>query len=207
MAYKLIEQHKIGDTVYEMWSMQVLWGRHAGAERIVYKANTRRIAKSLYDHRVRGVQFPKVELGTCQICLRQIGVTTGTIAHHGYQRPHQGWQTASCMGAKFRSLELACDAIPHAINRLRDYVASLRGELSGLINDPPAMLGRRDAYGKIRQTYFMPEGFDTQTDPASYRLGYESLYWSKRRTIAEHIKYAQADIQTLTERLASWRPA
>ncbi len=37
---------------------------------------------------------------TCQICGRPIFAELGVIAHHGYQRPGDGWQTASCVGAR-----------------------------------------------------------------------------------------------------------
>lgn len=37
---------------------------------------------------------------TCQICGRRIFAETGKIAHHGYERPGGGWQTASCRGAR-----------------------------------------------------------------------------------------------------------
>ena len=36
----------------------------------------------------------------CQCCGRAILAKLGTIAHHGYERPDYGYQTASCMGAK-----------------------------------------------------------------------------------------------------------
>lgn len=36
----------------------------------------------------------------CQICGRAILAYTGLIAHHGYTRPGDGWQTASCHGAR-----------------------------------------------------------------------------------------------------------
>jgi hypothetical protein len=37
----------------------------------------------------------------CQCCGRRILAKRGLIAHHGYTRPGQGWQTASCMGAGY----------------------------------------------------------------------------------------------------------
>lgn len=37
---------------------------------------------------------------TCQICGRPIFAETGLIAHHGYQRPGEGYQTESCQGAR-----------------------------------------------------------------------------------------------------------
>ncbi len=37
---------------------------------------------------------------TCQICGRPIFAEVGVVAHHGYQRPGDGWQTDSCFGAR-----------------------------------------------------------------------------------------------------------
>ncbi len=37
---------------------------------------------------------------TCQICARAIFAESGLIAHHGYKRPGDGQQTASCYGAR-----------------------------------------------------------------------------------------------------------
>jgi len=37
---------------------------------------------------------------TCQICDRSILANSGVVAHHGYTRPGNGWQTGSCPGAR-----------------------------------------------------------------------------------------------------------
>jgi hypothetical protein len=55
---------------------------------------------------------------TCQICERGILADTGLIAHHGYERPGDGWQTASCFGARELPFEVSRDV-------LGVYVASL----------------------------------------------------------------------------------
>ncbi len=55
---------------------------------------------------------------TCQICGRQIHAAKGLIAHHGYQRPQHGWQTASCYGARYRPFEVSSA-------RLQEYLASI----------------------------------------------------------------------------------
>lgn len=57
---------------------------------------------------------------TCQCCARQIFAETGTIAHHGYERPGWGYQTASCMGAKFLPFEVSRDRLGDLIVMLKD---------------------------------------------------------------------------------------
>lgn len=59
---------------------------------------------------------------TCQVCERRILANKGIIAHHGYQRPYEGWQTASCMGARHLPFEASRE-------RLKDFIEVLEGIL------------------------------------------------------------------------------
>lgn len=47
----------------------------------------------------------------CQICERDILADLGMIAHHGYTRPGDGWQTSSCMGARELPFEVSRDVL------------------------------------------------------------------------------------------------
>jgi hypothetical protein len=144
--------------------------------------------------------------GTCQICLRSIGTKTGHIAHHGYKRPGHGWQTSSCFGAKWRPLEVACDAIPRAIEGLILHSGRQAVMQTEMITNPPAELSSKDAYGKVRRVFTKPEGFNTGVKPVTYKPGYESLFWMKIQSITSELKACIEDIGFLTERLASWKP-
>lgn len=58
---------------------------------------------------------------TCQICGRSIKAKNGSIAHHGYRRPGEGWQTSSCMGARYAPLEVSYDVLePHVAGVARE---------------------------------------------------------------------------------------
>lgn len=77
---------------------------------------------------------PSVEEGrlTCQCCGRPILANTGKIAHHGYQRPGEGWQTASCPGAQHLPFEVSRDELGRyieALNRRHDHLV---GQLEAL---------------------------------------------------------------------------
>lgn len=61
-----------------------------------------------------------MKITTCQICERLIKANTGVIAHHGYQRPGDGWQTGSCFGARALPLQLSRDRLGEWIAALRD---------------------------------------------------------------------------------------
>lgn len=66
---------------------------------------------------------------TCQICGRAIHANTGKIAHHGYQRPGHGYQTASCPGAQHVPFELSRDILERYIEQLHRRHDSLEGTL------------------------------------------------------------------------------
>lgn len=61
---------------------------------------------------------------TCQCCGRAIFAETGVIAHHGYQRPGGGWQTASCSGARELPFEVSREALGRLIESLRRWEAT-----------------------------------------------------------------------------------
>lgn len=62
---------------------------------------------------------PNKLVKTCPCCFRQIAVQGGTMAHHGYERPGMGWQTASCPGIRFRPLEVSTDGLVWVINAIK----------------------------------------------------------------------------------------
>jgi hypothetical protein len=72
---------------------------------------------------------------TCQCCGRDILAETGVIAHHGYERPGDGYQTASCPGAKELPFEVSRDglgrhivAMKASVERNRVYLAKVQAE-------------------------------------------------------------------------------
>lgn len=67
----------------------------------------------------------------CQCCGRAILANLGSIAHHGYERPGSGWQTASCFGAKRLPWEVDRSAVADLIKFLK---ASLEGQIKSREN-------------------------------------------------------------------------
>jgi hypothetical protein len=100
---------------------------------------------------------------TCQCCSGRILANTGVIAHHGYQRPSEGWQTASCFGAR---------ALPFEVDRSR------LGELIVAIDQRLRMqrAGRADV---IAEKYAIERGF------ADYSA---AKIWNGRRHVTPDIK-------------------
>lgn len=69
---------------------------------------------------------------TCQCCAHGILANTGVIAHHGYQRPGLGWQTASCPGAREVPFEVSRDWLGKHIEGQRQRLEGLRRHLARL---------------------------------------------------------------------------
>ena len=93
---------------------------------------------------------------TCQICGRPILAETGVIAHHGYQRPGEGWQTSSCFGARHLPFEVSRD-------RLGEYIAMIQTQLAGLFRTHTAVTNDES---EIRVTY-RDKKFETESFWAS----------------------------------------
>ena len=63
---------------------------------------------------------------TCQCCGRAILAETGLIAHHGYERPYEGYQTASCFGARHLPFEVSRDRLGQEIELVKSQLAERR---------------------------------------------------------------------------------
>jgi hypothetical protein len=74
---------------------------------------------------------------TCQCCGRAILAETGVIAHHGYERPDYGYQTASCMGAR---------ELPFEVDRavLGKMIIFMKGELDRRIKHRASIKGEKE---------------------------------------------------------------
>lgn len=53
---------------------------------------------------------------TCACCFRAVALSGQTMAHHGYQRPGDGNQTASCGGVQFKPLEVSSAGLQWVLN-------------------------------------------------------------------------------------------
>lgn len=60
---------------------------------------------------------------TCQCCGRAILANKGLIAHHGYERPGTGWQTSSCMGARYLPFQVNRDRLGDMIEVIKSMIA------------------------------------------------------------------------------------
>lgn len=176
----------------------------------------------------------KANASHCQICARGILSNTGLVAHHGYQRPGDGWQTASCMGARYRPYEVACDALPPAIESVKAHIARTEKALAHWQAEPPQGIrcdrektNRTNAWDKYRVEWSVirpanfdptaPVGFENQApwdsmpDARSsygYRpcdlRTYAAVYDGKIKGLAHDIEASKQTLAYFEKRLAEW---
>lgn len=124
---------------------------------------------------------------TCQVCGREIKAKKGIIAHHGYKRPEQGWQTDSCIGARQLPYEKSRDIIPKAIQTIQLFIKS-KEYIIEQVNQ-----------NKIE----VPSIFNKVTKPT------DSLYEVRKKEYLTKldygIKYAVREIERLQKRYDDWK--
>ena len=144
---------------------------------------------------------------TCQICGRYIKAKSGIIAHHGYKRPGDGWQTASCAGAKHLPYEVSCDLLPPAIVSIKAYILLREAKLVEHINNPPKMLivMKGHAFNKKPVEVQLPETFDAKNPPCCVGMySYEGEHSDIKRKLQQDIKYSKMDLEYMEDRLKNW---
>lgn len=100
------------------------------------------------DARARKARLSK----TCQICNRAIFAELGMIAHHGYKRPGEGWQTPSCPGARCLPYETDREVLGAYIVTLENWRASLDVSRQKIVDEVnPIRREESDWYFKNRK--------------------------------------------------------
>ena len=159
---------------------------------------------------------------TCQICARTIKLKDGpNLAHHGYQRPGSGWQTASCWGARELPYEVSCDVLKRWVIELAKQRDAARGRAEGTVEKlylKVASDWRKARHDPTRETYETVTEATLGETLAKYpRMGdyhgaaYKPLTWAHlveryrhdQRTQAEHAEMERRDQQA---RLDAWKP-
>lgn len=85
---------------------------------------------------------PSKVVKTCAVCFRPIAVVGETMAHHGYKRPGEGWQTASCAGVRFKPLEVSSEGLRWLIGALRERHEGLGQSYEQRATHPEFLLHR-----------------------------------------------------------------
>jgi len=146
---------------------------------------------------------------TCQICGRAIKSKNGLIAHHGYKRPGQGWQTSSCFGARFRPYEVACDALPIAIERAEKWKADKEDRLADWLTNPPDTIlfqPQRHGYPSGEPIVMnRPIDYDTHNNRCWTPRTYDAEFKSLRNRWTADIKNCEIDLEFMHKRVQNWK--
>lgn len=136
---------------------------------------------------------PNKLVKTCPVCFRRIAVLRGTMAHHGYQRPGQGWQTASCPGIRFKPLEVSSEGLEWLIATLRERLAGLKNSHANQATHPEFLIAKRTYNGKAEKI--------TRDDPLWPRLFARHI-----AEIESEMESLERELPTLDKMLADWKP-
>ncbi len=146
-----------------------------------------------------------LKVATCQVCGRAIKASTGVLAHHGYQRPGDGWQTRSCAGARSLPYELSCDALQPEIEKTTSWIAGAEIALVEFAAAPPEHLTyQRGTWRKETVKVGRPENFDPHMAESTGRNDYATLFCAEKSNRAKKISFAGVYRKHLKTRLAEW---
>lgn len=154
---------------------------------------------------------------TCQCCFRKYLANTGTIAHHGYQRPGDGYQTASCMGAKYSPLEVDRDRLGTLINALKAQVDLMLEIRTNIWDEKVGITLEYTAFEVDRRTVkhqfelkVTRENFDeirNEHQPACIKYGwldFQTVYEREIQRRDRAIKMVTDDLKNCTEKYQNW---
>ncbi|CAB5514513.1 hypothetical protein LMG26857_03572 [Achromobacter anxifer] len=136
---------------------------------------------------------PNKVVKTCPVCFRPIAVVNGAMAHHGYQRPGMGYQTASCNGVIFPPLEVSNAGLVWLIGSLRKRLEEQEQAYRDRASKPEYLMARRERTGPLEKI--------SRGDPMWSRLF--SRYVAE---IQQEIGAINHALPELDKRLAEWKP-
>jgi hypothetical protein len=152
---------------------------------------------------------------TCQCCGRGIFAATGTIAHHGYERPGGGYQTASCFGAKALPWEVSRNRLGELVTMLKRQLENQRASRSAVIAETGDVRHLYSVKGKFeresRTVWFNRATFESvkADKPEAFKVNpsadfefYKTADVSGRDAA---IKRTKADIVHFTARFDGWK--
>jgi len=132
--------------------------------------------------------------GTCSCCFRNIAVTAGTMAHHGYERPGWGMQTSSCAGIKFPNLEKSTEGLVWLIDQAEKRIDLLEATLAHPDEIASVWVpNRTDNRLPGKKVERGDEGFDRHLRNHLNRLRSEVVL------VKSHLVFGQEALKTWTE--------
>lgn len=146
---------------------------------------------------------------TCQICGRSIKAKHGLIAHHGYKRPQWGFQTDSCLGARYAPYEESRERLVEVMELFEAHIKEEEVAFKTFQENPPETITvrvRKSSWDKegTEVVYTRPENFTPNGYSGSIPRTYANAYDLKRRQWETSIKAAKKEYEFLDQRFARW---
>lgn len=153
---------------------------------------------SLKAHIVKGREpnpNPKLEnpnkiVRTCACCFRQIAVQGNRMVHHGYERPWDGMQTASCNGIRYKPLERSDEGLRAIITGTENHISRRENELAE--KDSKTTLSVKNSKGQFIDLTPEHKGWEAALDDWERRVKYD-------------IRNCKGMVVALKDKLAGWK--
>lgn len=157
---------------------------------------------------------PNKIVRTCPCCLRSIAVTRSKMAHHGYQRPGTGYQTASCPGVRFQPLEVSPDGLAWIIDTLSNHLAATRHALDraqapdALARTIASQAATRQIFERARLANPAAElpPVETPADEAAATAQAKRVLRGEIRRLEQDIRNTEYHLRLLSALLTAWTP-
>lgn len=153
---------------------------------------------------------------TCQCCARKHLANGGVIAHHGYQRPYEGWQTASCMGARKLPFEIDRTQLAAMIVLLKQQKERMLTTRAAIENETLDLQLSYVVYGvgSKRETKYLNvtratwDAVKAENQMIFIRHSWDSFDGRKKLELANRdneIRFIASDIASQEKRYAGWQ--
>lgn len=155
---------------------------------------------------------------TCQCCGRAILANKGSIALHGYERPGYGWQTASCMGAKYLPFEVSRERLGDLIRALQDMVKTREQRLIDVTAETvsvPFTYSERLGLGFTKRVNKTVQVTRATFDKIKAELGgkfaqncvyrFDDLMRREQSHVESELRHLRSDLAMHEKRFAEWK--
>lgn len=136
--------------------------------------------------------------GTCPCCFANQAVR-GTMVHHGYQRPGEGYQTASCPGIRFKPYERSPDGVLAMIDSLEAQITDHTQKLADKENWPSVTMMAR-----AKRSAKHLDGTALVTVERGSK-DWDRAYRAEVRHLEAKIEAAQSNLSSYLEKKAAWK--
>jgi hypothetical protein len=133
---------------------------------------------------------PNKVVRTCPCCFRGIAVQSNRMVHHGYERPWEGMQTASCMGIHYKPLERSDEGLLAAIKGTENHITRRENDLAEKVSK--TTLSVKNSKGQIIEITPEHKGWASALHDWEYRMKRE-------------INLATETVIALKDKLSGWK--